>query len=300
MNGDEENYHPLDIGLVCYPPEDIGLTNVAGRLNEKEVGDKVPKGPGVEETNPTDIYLYDLPQMSRPDAKNRTKEDFESTAKSKSNDSTPSKPENIESSIQQTQVTRHGSSQNLLLGISNEQEQSCETGKSKRTAGSGLIDSGFASKENDLKSTTTSPNGPVTTMMTAPATSMIPSNDLTETVEQPFYVNAKQYYRILKRRYARAKLEENLRISRERKPYLHESRHKHAMRRPRGQGGRFLTIAEIEALKNKKESTSSTPSIIDTPVTNVEDEKRQNSNVESTVINQQETGNNKLACIKKK
>lgn len=77
-----------------------------------------------------------------------------------------------------------------------------------------------------------------------------------ESVEQPFYVNAKQYYRILKRRYARAKLEENLKISRERRPYLHESRHKHAMRRPRGQGGRFLTAAEIAELKNKDEDQS--------------------------------------------
>ncbi|KOG99298.1 transcription activator HAP2 [Saccharomyces eubayanus] len=74
--------------------------------------------------------------------------------------------------------------------------------------------------------------------------------------EQPFYVNAKQYYRILKRRYARAKLEEKLRISRERKPYLHESRHKHAMRRPRGEGGRFLTAAEIKAMKLKKTGDS--------------------------------------------
>lgn len=69
--------------------------------------------------------------------------------------------------------------------------------------------------------------------------------------EQPYYVNAKQYYRILRRRYARAKLEESLRISRERRPYLHESRHKHALRRPRGEGGRFLTAAEIQELKDQ-------------------------------------------------
>ncbi|AMD22667.1 HHL103Cp [Eremothecium sinecaudum] len=82
-------------------------------------------------------------------------------------------------------------------------------------------------------------------------------NSLSEPAEQPFYVNAKQYYRILKRRYARAKLEENLKISRARKPYLHESRHKHAMKRPRGQGGRFLTASEINELKKRENSGSS-------------------------------------------
>ena len=75
--------------------------------------------------------------------------------------------------------------------------------------------------------------------------------------ESPLYVNAKQFHRILKRRVARQKLEEALRLtSKGRKPYLHESRHKHAMRRPRGPGGRFLTADEVLEMEKKGELPS--------------------------------------------
>lgn len=71
--------------------------------------------------------------------------------------------------------------------------------------------------------------------------------------ESPLYVNAKQFHRILKRRVARQRLEEALRLtSKGRKPYLHESRHNHAMRRPRGPGGRFLTADEVAEIERKK------------------------------------------------
>ncbi|XP_022766940.1 nuclear transcription factor Y subunit A-10-like [Durio zibethinus] len=82
---------------------------------------------------------------------------------------------------------------------------------------------------------------------------MLPLNLATE--DGPIYVNAKQYNGIIRRRQSREKavLQNKVPKARNRKTYMHYSRHLHAMRRPRGCGGRFLNLKSLNGGKDGTE-----------------------------------------------
>lgn len=71
----------------------------------------------------------------------------------------------------------------------------------------------------------------------ASAMSIYPQN--LNSAGQTCELNPRQYHRILKRREDRARLESKFKIPKIRPRYLHESRHRHAVNRERGNGGRF-------------------------------------------------------------
>ena len=72
------------------------------------------------------------------------------------------------------------------------------------------------------------------------------------------YINGKQYHRIMKRREVRKKIKEAIQENKEKnkldknKKYHHESRHRHAMNRERGKGGRFVSKKKLEIENNDK------------------------------------------------
>ncbi|XVF55878.1 hypothetical protein PTKIN_Ptkin06aG0071900 [Pterospermum kingtungense] len=92
---------------------------------------------------------------------------------------------------------------------------------------------------------------------------MLPLNLASE--DGPIYVNAKQYNGIMRRRQSRAKAVLENKVTKARKPYMHYSRHLHAMRRPRGCGGRFLNTKSSNNEKDGNGMKKATEGVLSQP-----------------------------------
>lgn len=222
MNTNEDNYRPLEADLIH---TNIGISNPLSTDTQNDSNSVINRTNS--HTSASDLFLYN--RLNRGATEKVTSNMYMNDIHPLNNKNDKLETNDIDSNI-------NVNTRSTLNDISHSNIETQLINKLDPSDPTDLVMDDHSVTQHD---------------MTSEYNTDVVNTERETTPDQPFYVNAKQYYRILKRRYARARLEENLRISRERKPYLHESRHKHAMRRPRGQGGRFLTAAEIEDLKSR-------------------------------------------------